>query len=181
MTRSLRYHHNREKGHTLAETPAALWVTFVCLFFPLFCLTTCLLRYSFLVTAAHEAAYEAAISKTFSTDVSATDLCATKTADNIANSVAHSFSGITVQNVSTQIIRSDSQTSDIHVYTTKLPTPADTSRYVYLLETTVRGSILPIIQGHSEGLFGTIPGLTAPMVVQATSRKVSENPQGLNL
>lgn len=181
MTRRCNYRRMRQKGHTLAETPAAIWLTFTCLFFPLFCLTTCLLRYSFLLTAAHEAAYEAAISKTFSTDVSTTDLCAVKTANNIATNVAQSFSGVTVSNVSTRIVQSDSQTNNIHVYTTKLPTPANTSRYVYLLETTVVGSIKPIIEGHSDGLFGTIPGLTAPMAVQATSRKVAENPQGLNL
>lgn len=179
MTRMRRY--RTRKGYTLAEAPAALWMTFVLLFFPLFCLVTCLIRYSFLLTAAHEAAYEAAISKTFSTDVSTTDLSATKTAQNIANNVANSFSGVSVKTVNTRIVRSDTQTSSIQVYTTKLPQPADTSRYVYVMETTVDGSILPIIQGHSTGLFGTIPGLTAPMEVQATSRKVAENPQGLNL
>lgn len=170
----------KNRAAALAETPLAIWVTIFGLFFPLFALATCLLRYSFLMTAAHEAAYDAAISKTFSTDVSATDPCAVNAAVAKANSVAANFNGITIQSVSTRIIQNDSQTNNMQVYSVKLQNPADTSRYVYLLETTVVGSIMPIVSGQS-GMFGTVPGLTAPMVVQATSRKVAENPQGLNL
>ena len=170
------------QGSAIAEAPAAIWLAIIGLFFPLFCLATCTLRYAFLETAAHQAVYDAALAKTFSTDVSATDLCAVNAAIQTANNVASSFNGITVQSISTRIIQADSQTPQIQVYTTKLSSPANTTRYVYVLETTVVGSIQPLVSTQT-GLFKalSIPGLTAPMVVQATSRKMAENPQGLNL
>ncbi len=175
-----RYKRNR-KAYSIAELPVALWLTFIGLFFPLVCLITCTIRYAFLMTAAHEAAYQAAISKTYSTDISASDLSAVNSATTTANSVASDFTGITIQSVSTVILQSDTQTNTVQTYVSKLPSPADTTRYVYMLQTTVVGSILPLVSGQSQSMFGTVPGLTAPMVVQATSRKVAENPQGLNL
>jgi hypothetical protein len=180
--RSFRAEREKQRGAILAETPAAIWLAFIGLFFPLFCLATCLLRFAFLETVSHQAAYDAALAKTFQTDVSTTDLSAVTTAVQTANTVAASFSGIAVQSVNTRIIQTDSQTSAVQVYTNKLPAPANTTRYVYLIETTVVGSIKPLIAAQG-GMFQivSIPGLTAPMVVQATSRKVAENPQGLNL
>ncbi|MBX9724761.1 MAG: hypothetical protein K2X81_25370 [Candidatus Obscuribacterales bacterium] len=171
----------KRNGYSMAELPLALWVTFMFLFFPLVCLATCTLRFAFLMTAAHEAAYQAALSKTYSTDVSASDQCAINSATSTANNVAANFTGITVQSVKTVIVQSDSQSNNVKTFTSKLANPADTSRYVYMLQTTVVGSILPLIGGQSKALLGNVPGLTAPMVVQATSRKVAENPQGLNL
>lgn len=170
----------RSGGSAIAEAPVALWLAVLGLFMPLFCLATVTLRYTFMVTAAHEAAYQAAISKTFSTDVSTTDLCAINAADTTARNVATNFSGITVNTVSTRIIQSDSQTDSLQVYSTRLNNPADTTRYVYLLETTVTGLVQPLVSGHT-GIFQNIPGLTGPMTVQVTSRKLAENPQGLNL
>lgn len=172
----------KESGALLAEAPVAIWLALIGLFFPLLCLCSCLLRFAFLETAAHQAAYDAALSKTFSTDVSSTDLSAVSMAVQTGRAVATSFTGISVQNISTRIIQSDSQTSAQVVYTSKLPAPANTSRYIYLIETTIVGSIDPLVNCQG-GLFknASIPGLTAPMVVQATSRKIAENPQGLNL
>ena len=169
----------RKSGSSLAEAPAALWVAFLGLFFPLLCLATITLRYAFMMTASHEAAYQAAISKTFSTDISATDLCAVNAANTTARSVAGNFSGISVTNVSTRIVQSDTQTDLTQVHESKLNTPADTARYIYIMETTVTGLVEPLISGHSG--FGDIPGLTGPMQVQVTSKKLAENPQGLNL
>lgn len=169
----------RKRGSAIVEAPIAIWLAILGLFMPLLCLATITLRYAFMITAAHEAAYQAAISKTFSTDVSTTDLCAINAADTTARSVASNFSGINITNVSTRIIQSDSQTSSLQVHSAKLNIPADTSRYVYVLETTVSGLVQPLISGHS--LFGDVPGLTGPMQVQVTSRKLAENPQGLNL
>lgn len=167
-------------GSAIAEAPVAIWFAILGLFMPLLCLATITLRYAFMVTAAHEAAYQAAVSKTFSTDISTTDLCAVNAADTTAKKVASNFSGITVNTVSTRIIRSDSQNDALQVYDSKLNNPADTTRYVYLLETTIDGLVQPLILGHT-GIFQEIPGLTGPMHVQVTSRKLAENPQGLNL
>ena len=167
-----RFRINRHSGSAIAEAPVALWFAILALFMPLLCLATITLRYAFVVTAAHEAAYQAAVSKTFSTDISTTDLCAINAADATAKKVANSFSGISVNTVSTKIIQSDSQTNTLQVH--------ETTRYVYLLETTIDGLVQPLILGHS-GLFQDIPGLTGPMHVQVSSRKLAENPQGLNL
>lgn len=175
-----RFRINRHSGSAIAEAPVALWFAILALFMPLLCLATITLRYAFVVTAAHEAAYQAAVSKTFSTDISTTDLCAINAADATAKKVANSFSGISVNTVSTKIIQSDSQTNTLQVHATRLNNPADTTRYVYLLETTIDGLVQPLILGHS-GLFQDIPGLTGPMHVQVSSRKLAENPQGLNL
>ncbi|MBX9571194.1 MAG: hypothetical protein K2X77_20020 [Candidatus Obscuribacterales bacterium] len=170
----------RRSGTAIAEAPVAIWFAILALFFPLLCLATITLRYAFMVTAAHEAAYQAAVSKTFSTDVSSTDLCAINSADATAKKVAGSFSGITVTNVTTRILQSDTTSNALQVHNQALNTPADTTRYVYLLETTIDGQVQPLILGHS-AIFQDIPGLTGPMTVQVSSRKLAENPQGLNL
>lgn len=168
-----------QNGHTIAEQPAGLWLLFIGMFFPLVAMVTLGLRFTFMLLSAQEAAVQASLSRTYSTDISSTDRSAVNSARDTAIRVINKFPGVTFNNCSTAILIADTQSTNIARQTVKLNAPADTSRNLYFLETTITGTVAPFIQ--SSGFWSGIPGLTQPYTIKLSARKVAENPQGLNL
>ncbi len=167
------------RGSTAAELPLMLWVVFMVLFFPLLDLAAVCLRSTFLYLAAHSATFEAARAKTFSVPVNGSP-SAVQLASAQAQAVASSFSGITVNKVTVNIISTDVNTLSVARQSTPLTTPADSTLNTYQIEVAVQGSLSPFFN-YGSRFFGDIPGLTAPIKTTFVDRQFCENPQGLNI
>ena len=174
----LRASRNRTRGYAIAESPAFLYVLFLGLTFPLVNLCTVGLRYSFLVIAAHESATQAALSRTFQQETSPTDPSAKTAAEQTAQLMTRSFDGVHLKNVTTRIEVTHIDTKAVVRTEDRLALPADTTNFMYMLETELAAQVNPLIAMDMKGI--DIPGLTGPMQVSVCSRKLSENPQGLN-
>lgn len=168
-------------GAAMAEQPAVMWLIFIGLFFPFLCIATLGLRYTYLMVATKEAVLQAALAKTFSANASSTDLSAVNAANSTASSVISRFEGVTVNSIRTEIVISDTTNSTIQITNAKLSAPADSSRNLYLLQTTLEGQIQPLAQTQSSPWIRVVPGITAPWTVRVSARRVAENPQGLNI
>ena len=172
------YRRRKSYGSLIAEYAPALWLLLVMFMIPFLNLTTIVLRYTFLVSTSRDAAFAAARAKSFITDASTTQLSAVHLAQNQATTTAAAFTGITLTSVTTSILITRLTTGVVTRQTTVLTTPADTSNYLYQIETRVNGQVKPLIT-FSLPFFGTVPGLTGPMIVFVTSREYCEYPQGL--
>lgn len=174
-------HKNRSKnGSFIAEAPVALWILLFFLTIPFIDMSTILLRYTFFVMAARDGVHEAARAKTFSTNASSSQLSARNTATNQVNTTASAFSEISIASVSTRILETDITRQTVAIHTNRLTTPADTSAYLYELETVVTGTINPLLT-FNPGFFPRIPGLTTGVPVVVSAREYCEYPQGLNI
>lgn len=163
-------------GSTLLELPVMLWVLFIVLFIPMLCLASITLRGAIMDSIAREAAHVAAKARTFSAATtegpSAEEAASTTVTDRLS-----AFPGISASSVDTQIVLTEISTGTITRSDAPLAT-VDTSKFIYQIETTVRGEIDPLVPGNP-AIFGNMPGLSAPMKVQYTSREMFENAQGL--
>ncbi len=169
----------KSNGSSVAEMPAVLWVLFVLLTFPLVDLAAVTMRYTFLLTTSREAVMVASRAKTFYADSSVLDPSARNLASATAYYSASRFTGITVTSVQTRIVATDLNTNSISYYDTPLTLPADSATSLYSFETTVTGSIQPLLPFRGPA-YTNVPGLTGPMTVAISSQKMCENIQGLN-
>lgn len=169
------------KGSFIAEAPLALWVLFFVFTFPFLDFATIMLRYTFMVSAVRDGVHAAAHAKTFSSNISATNLSAINAASQAANLTASAFSEIAVSNIRSRILQTNITTKvlTIYSYNTALSSVADDSVNLYEIETVVSGSIKPLITMNT-GYFPGIPGLTTPLPVTLSAREYCEYPQGLN-
>lgn len=172
--------HRNNKGSFIAETPVALWLLLFFLTIPFLDMATVLLRYTFFVMAARDGVHEAARSKTFATNSSASQLSAINTASTQVNRTAQSFSEISISRVDTRIVETDITRQTVTIHTNRLVNPADTSAYLYELETIVTGSINPLLT-FNPGFLPQIPGITTAVPVVVSAREYCEYPQGLNI
>ena len=168
----------RSDGSFIAEAPLAIWALLFMFTLPFVDMAATTLRYTFVVAAARDGVHEAARSKTFAVDASATDLCAGNAARLAVTRTASAFSEITVTRVDTRILETNITTKRVNIYATRLLVPADTSANLYEIETTVTGTINPLVTVNS--YFPRIPGLTAAVPISVTAREYCEYPQGLN-
>ncbi|MBX9721082.1 MAG: hypothetical protein K2X81_06795 [Candidatus Obscuribacterales bacterium] len=169
----------QKRGSIIAEFPIALWILFFCFTYPFLDMCTILLRYTFFVAAVRDGVHDAAQSKTFLVNNSASDLSATNNAKAGVALTAGAFREIQVNSVTTSILATNITTLALTKYTAPLATPADPSTYLYELQSTVSGFIYPLITLRA-GLLPPVPGLTAPIRVTVTGREFCEYPQGLN-
>ncbi|HEY9787075.1 MAG TPA: hypothetical protein V6D17_16910 [Candidatus Obscuribacterales bacterium] len=165
-------------GNYAVEVPGVMAIIFLLFFYPLLNLGTMGLRYGLLMTAAREGANAASKSYTFEAG-SAGKPSALAVAPVAVSNVLSKFRGVSVQSLDVDIIRTDITTGATTRFEGKLPTAADSSRYVYEIETDVTGQIQPL-NTYSLSMLGNIPGLTAPAVVRILAREFSEAPDGLN-
>jgi Flp pilus assembly protein TadG len=168
----------RRMGSAMADTPAVLWVLFVLILFPLIDLAAVGMRYTFMLTSSREAAMAASRAKTFFADTSASDRSARNIANQVARATASRFNGLTISAVNTSILETNLSTNSVNRYQTPLAAPADVDDYLYAYETTVVGTVEPLVR-YRGPVFGNIPGLTGPINVSITSQKMCENTQGL--
>lgn len=170
---------NRKRGSIIAETPVTLWVLFFVFFFPCMNLAAICMRSTFLYWAVHTATFEAARAKTFQTAVNGNPSAVQLAADEVQAVIA-AFSGITISQVTVNIVSTDVNTMTITRQSMPLSQPADTSQNTYQIEVAVKGAFEPFFNYRSS-FFGAIPGLTAPIPATFVDRQFCENPQGLNI
>lgn len=179
MEASRRNQNRRGNGSLIAEAPVALWLLLFFFTVPFFDMATILIRYTFFVAAARDGVHEAARSKTFQFDASATSPSAINKAVSTVNTTASSFNEIRVNSTITRILETNITNQRMNIYTTKLAAPADTTANLYEIETYVTGTIRPLVPSSPGFLLG-IPGLTSPVPVVVSAREYCEYPQGLN-
>jgi hypothetical protein len=146
--------------------------------FPLVNLGTTGLRWAMLAEAARDGAHAAATSYTFQAG-SAGKPSAVTSAPTAVNQFVSKYTGITVSNIDVDILATDINTQAVSRHENKLPLPANTQQYVYALETTVTGSLQPLITYNAPFILN-VPGLTGPWTTTITAREFAESPQGLN-
>lgn len=89
------------------------------------------------------------------------------------------FPGMRVTAVNVVILQTPTTSGFTTRSSTKLAQPADTSKFIYQIESQVRGEIDPLFL-ITPGLLGRIPGVSIPLPVSFVAREIAENPQGLN-
>lgn len=166
------------KGSSLLELPCTLLVFFIMLLMPMLNLATTTLRCSLMSTAVQEGAHAASKAKTYQNG-SSDKPAATVVAPDVVKLVASKFSGLIVDDVETSIVITDSVNGSVNRQATKLTTPADTTRFIYQIETNVKAHVEPLMKFDST-LFGTVPGLTSAIPMSYSSRELFENPNGLS-
>jgi hypothetical protein len=165
----------------MAEMPIAMWLCLVCIGIPLLILVGITLRFSLFRNAVREAAAAAASSNTYLVDYSQPS--AVHAANQAATTAVKAFSGITLSSVNCYILETPISSMAVapNVYGPNqiLPHSADISQFMYQVRVQINGQVDPFLSVPNN-LFGTIPGLSAPLVVtNLTEDRVVEKPQGL--
>lgn len=166
-----------KNGSSLLELPCTLLVFFVMLLLPMLNLATTSLRCSLMGMAAQEGAHAAAKARTYESGTTEKP-AAISVASAVVNEAASRFSGLIVENVSTNIIITDSTSGSVSKQSARLITPPDSSRFIYQIETNVRARVEPLFVVNNS-LFGDIPGLTSAIPMSYSTREMFENPSGL--
>lgn len=168
------------QGHSLVETPFALWILIAGLVMPLICLATIGIRYTFFLNAARQAVHAAAQAKSFQQDFPP-NLSSQTLAQQTATTCCKAFSGVTLNSVTTYIVITPVQAgSSPTQQTTKLSTPADEENNVYQIQVQLSGQLNPFIPLPGFVFGFKIPGLTDPYPIQTFAKEPSENTQGLS-
>jgi hypothetical protein len=170
--------NRNQSGQSIAEVPAALYVLFVLLAFPMIDLAAVGLRYTFCTLAVDEAAGEAAMCKTFMVDSSKTDPSAQTAAQQTINRVLSKFNGLTKIDFKLRLVTTRIDNGMTTRQETPLAKPADTNTNVYVVEPELVADVQPLVTMPFFNL--NIPGITGPLRADVTARKYCENPQGLN-
>lgn len=163
-------------GSSMLEIPVGLMMVMVVLFIPLVSLASITLRSTIVSAVMRDAAHHAAKARTFLRPIQG-EQSATEAAQSALRSSLASFPGITLTNVDVDIIACAPTTQER--FEEKLPAPADSTRFVYLLDVNATVQIAPLIQGD-ERLLGPIPGITVPMTVPVSASQISEHTEGLH-
>jgi len=166
-----------QSGEFLIDGSLAVVMLFGVVMLPCADLATLGLRHVFLSAAARNAVHVASKAKTF--QVSLKKPSATEIAEQVAKSTAQGFSGIDVEKVETTILATNLETQETTRYTGPLPIPADTSSYVYNIETVIEAKVHPLFTLNKD-ILGSIPGMTVPMEGRASAQEFCEHTQGLN-
>lgn len=172
--------HRSKNGNSIAEVPAVLFLLFLCVMLPFIDLATIGLRSTFLFAATHFATIEAARAKTFFTSVTPQQPSAVALARQQASATAGSFNGVQVVNIATSILITDVNTLQQQRVSAPLAQAPDSTSNTYQIEVRVNGMIRPLVE-YNCGIFGNIPGFTAPIPLTFVDRQFCENPQGLTM
>lgn len=166
----------KQSGSSLLELPLMLWVMFGLLFVPMLSLASITLRGAILDSVVRDAAHVASKSRTYGTNT-AEGVCAKEAAETEVGQRLAPFLGIAASSVDTTILTTDIASGNVFRSNTALVN-VDSSRNIYQIETSVRGTVQPVLGGNL-AIFGNIPGFTTPLLVTHTAREMFENPQGL--
>lgn len=164
----------------MIETPLVLWILIFGMIMPTIALATMGIRYAFFLNAARLAVHSAAQAKSFQKDFPP-DLSAQTRAQQTAKTSCESFSGVTLNTVTTSIVVTPVAAGEPIAQTAKLAGPAFEENNLYQLQVKLDGQLNPLVPVPSGVVGINVPGLTAPYPVQTSAKEVSENPQGLNL
>jgi hypothetical protein len=167
-----------QTGSSMLEMPAMLWISIIVMLMPMLSLATITLKSALMNAAVQDGVFLAAKAKTFQVGTSDKP-AAMALAEGTVRGNAKKFQGLNVANVETDIIITPVAGGPPTRSPNKLTTPADTSRFIYQIETIVRGEIQPLFQVNPN-IVGSIPGVSAPVLITYSAREMAENPQGLN-
>lgn len=165
-------------GSSLLELPLALWLIFVLMLLPMMWFATLTLKSALAAAATQNAAQAAAKAKTFQVGLPGkqpAQFVAILTAIQSSRMVPD----LVVAGVDCDILRTPIGGGPVTRFENKLTEPADTSQFIYQIETEVIVIVQPLIKLSPE-LFGFQPGVTMPMIARHNARAMAENPQGLN-
>ncbi len=170
----------RLRGTTMAELPLVLWVVFVGIGMPLLSLTLITARYALFVEAAREAADAACSCQIFMPAAGSSAMDAVSLAQTTAQTVAATFPGISLNNVTCSIVVTPlaGGTSTVGAANTALISAPDPSQNLYQLQVNLAGQIQPMLNVPTPE-FVNIPGLSAPVAANISMTRVFQNPVGL--
>lgn len=169
-----------QSGSYMVEMVVVPFVLLFALALPILDLVTTTMRVTFLWANARDSAFYAAKAKSYSTDISATELSATNVARKLAYLEAAAFTGVTIDSVETAILVTDVNTKQTSSQQTKLTTAPNSDQYIYQIEVTINGKVRPLLLFSSK-FFGSVPGLSDWISVTVRSKEYCEYPQGLML
>ncbi len=165
------------RGNAVSELPGVLWLIFIVLLFPLVDFCTMGIRAALVFSACNQASLAASKARSYqvgdSTYPSAQDY-----ALSVAQTDCSSWSGVSLNSVSTQILITDINTQVQTRQPGKLTNPPDTASNTYQVEVTINASIDPLVTVNLPFL-ANIPGISAPYQLSVTQRNYVENSQGL--
>jgi hypothetical protein len=167
-----------KSGTSIIEVPFSIWLILTMVLMPMLAMGTVTLRASLMNAVVQDGAHAAAKAKTFETGTVEKPSAMTLAKQTILEMVAK-FPGLTVDSIDTDILITNVETGSKTRSEDKLSLPADSSKFIYQIETIATGKIDPIFAFNSD-MFGSIPGLNAPVVVSYVAREMAENPQGLD-
>jgi hypothetical protein len=177
-----RHGYRRASGNVVAEFPAALFLFLIFLLFPLIDLATITLRATTVYVAAFSAARAAGRAETFESDTFGGKLSAINIArQEVVRTKQAGALGVTMSNpdVHVSIVGSPLQESLPAIrQQQKLSPNVSISDYLFQVEVTVVGRVEPLVKLNA-GLFGNVPGLSAPLIITASFREFCEHPGGL--
>lgn len=171
--------YRKNNGSYIADFGPALFILVISVFFPLTNLVSISLRTALVNNAVQQTAAAASRCKTFTANVSSTELSSQSLATATFSSLASKIGGFSTTNVQTAIIVTNIGSGVSTVQTTKLSAPADTNVNVYAIRVTATGTVSPLVSCNAS-LFGSIPGLTTPLTFTSRASSYSESTQGLN-
>jgi hypothetical protein len=177
-TRKATIANRKAHGASLVELPLMLWLMFGLMMLPMLALATVTLKSALMNAAVQDGAHFASKAKTFERSVAGKPSAVTLANESIKNA-AIKFSGLTIDSVVTQIIVTPVSGGAVVRTTSKLTAPADTSKFLYQIETVAKGKIAPLLP-LNPSIVGEIPGMSAPILVSYAAREMAENPQGLD-
>jgi len=178
----------RCSAQVLAEAPAALWILFVGIGFPLLILATLTLRLGLFWEAVKEAAQVSCQAQTFLTPPTypTSALSAVQSATTTAQNVLNIFPGCTLtQPVNVYIGAtpiSGGSTNWLNAGSPNQTVSAgqiDTDQNVYSIRVDLVGQVQPLVTFNCP-YFGNIPGLTEPFPASVSEQRIFENPLGLS-
>jgi hypothetical protein len=168
----------------MAELGPALFLLFIILFFPLVCLGTLGMRYTFLIMTVRQAARDASRCRTFQNN-SGTNLSSKNAAiATVTNWFSH-FPGVKLANNNTATdirtyIQIYNRNTNAITFSNVALTQAqlNTTNNWYNIGVSITATVEPLFE-NNQAKFGNIPGLTAPFPVTAVAAAVCENTDGL--
>jgi hypothetical protein len=170
--------NRKANGASLVELPMMLWLMFGLMMLPMLALATITLKSALMNAAVQDGAHFASKAKTFENSVAGKPSAITLASDAVRNA-ALKFNGLTIDSVTTQIVVIPVGGGPVTRTGSKLTAPADTSKFLYQIETVAKGKIAPLLPLNPR-VVGEIPGMSAPILVSYSAREMAENPQGLN-
>lgn len=167
----------RTRGVVTAELPVVLWVVFIVIAFPLMDLATAFLRIAFLYAGVHYASISAARTGSFAAPLDGKK-SATQESVAILNQIKNGFAGLSMQNITTQIVITDNSKLTVTRQAAPLASPADATVNTYQIEVVADCTAAPLFVIP---LPVAVAGLNAPLTVRLCARQYCENPQGLTI
>lgn len=168
----------------MIEMPVAIFILLIAVAFPLWDLATLGIGTSAVHSACRVAAVAAAKEPGFNNDVTVngqTYLSVIKTAKQVASGLSTSGVSMPESNITVsawQIPLALDPNSGAAQPPQPFAAPVDLAKYIYQIKVNVTGSVQPLITLDKK-LFGDVPGLTGPLVVNAQSMAIYETPKGL--